>query len=333
MRQIGALDKASEAQRFCAYLLTQGIDAQAEQAGDAWEIWVRDENQLDAADEELKQFKVDPEAPKYASAVKQAEGIERERAKKLAAARKNMVNIQSTWGRAMPGQGPKKCPLTVAIIAVSVVIFVAHITDIGGFFYRHLEFADRIQFVDRLVENEDGDLMKVAALNPDSVSDRLVNIRQGEVWRLLTPTLLHYDFLHIFFNAYMMYYLGGQVENYYGRWRYGLLVVALGLTAVLVQCLMPAELPLGIPGGSAFGGGLSGVVFGLFGFMWVKMNTQPSAGFFMSPFLIVIMFGQFFLGITGILDSIIQTNIAHWAHGGGLIAGIVIAYIHAQLRR
>ena len=56
MRQIGFVTNAVWAERFTAFLITQGIAAQAEEEGDVWAIWVRDEDQLDEAKTALEQF-------------------------------------------------------------------------------------------------------------------------------------------------------------------------------------------------------------------------------------------------------------------------------------
>ena len=48
MRQVGSLSSEADAHRFAAYLVTQGVEAHAEEDGDAWAIWVRDENDMEA---------------------------------------------------------------------------------------------------------------------------------------------------------------------------------------------------------------------------------------------------------------------------------------------
>ena len=49
MRQVGSLPDQRDAERFAAYLVTQGIEAHAEQDSRDWAVWVRDEDQLDQA--------------------------------------------------------------------------------------------------------------------------------------------------------------------------------------------------------------------------------------------------------------------------------------------
>ena len=65
MRQIGVLEDEAEAQRFAAYLVTEGIASHAEEDGEGWAIWVRDENQVETAREALADFRRDPQAAQY----------------------------------------------------------------------------------------------------------------------------------------------------------------------------------------------------------------------------------------------------------------------------
>ena len=78
MRQVGSLPDQREAERFAAYLVTQGIDAHAEQDTDAWAVWVRDEDCLDQARRRLNQFKIDPDDSRYRGVERNAEAIRRE---------------------------------------------------------------------------------------------------------------------------------------------------------------------------------------------------------------------------------------------------------------
>ena len=55
MRQVGTIPNESDAHRFAAYLLTQGVTAHAEEDQQTWAIWVRDENHLEKAKEEIEE--------------------------------------------------------------------------------------------------------------------------------------------------------------------------------------------------------------------------------------------------------------------------------------
>ncbi|MEQ9067331.1 MAG: rhomboid family intramembrane serine protease, partial [Gimesia chilikensis] len=66
-------------------------------------------------------------------------------------------------------------------------------------------------------------------------------------------------------------------------------------------------------------GGLSGVVYGLFGYMWMKSLYDPQSSFFIPPNMVIILIGWFLLCIAGVVG-----NVANYAHGFGLGTGIVI---------
>lgn len=53
-----------------------------------------------------------------------------------------------------------------------------------------------------------------------------LNVKNGEVYRLITAAFVHANILHIFFNMYALYALGPQIEKFYGRKRY--LLIYLG---------------------------------------------------------------------------------------------------------
>ena len=69
MRRIGTLEDGSEARKFCDYLLTLDIDA-AVDGGDGqpaapWEIWIRNEEDVDRARIEWSKFQQAPNSPQY----------------------------------------------------------------------------------------------------------------------------------------------------------------------------------------------------------------------------------------------------------------------------
>ena len=72
--------------------------------------------------------------------------------------------------------------------------------------------------------------------------------------------------------------------------------------------------------GPAFGG-MSGVVYGLFGYLWMKSRFDPWSGMHMDQQTVVILIAWFFLCMTGWVGPI-----ANWAHGVGLVVGMAIGY-------
>ena len=61
MRLIGQLESKQHAERFAAYLTTKEISSHVEPENGSWEIWIRDEDQINSAVDFLNEFKTDPE--------------------------------------------------------------------------------------------------------------------------------------------------------------------------------------------------------------------------------------------------------------------------------
>ena len=80
-------------------------------------------------------------------------------------------------------------------------------------------------------------------------------IRAGQVWRLLTPALLHGSIPHIFFNMYALYSLGIGLERYFGRQRYLVLYVLGAFTGNVTSFLFT----------TGYSVGASTAIFGLIG--------------------------------------------------------------------
>jgi GlpG protein len=145
-------------------------------------------------------------------------------------------------------------------------------------------------------------------------------IRQGEVWRLFTPALLHLDLLHIFFNVLWFILLGNQIEFRLGWWRYFLLILGTAIISNTAQYLMSGP----------FFMGLSGTVVGMAAFIWARQQRAPWEGYllhrFTLIFLAIFVIGMFVLQaalfimqMTGTLGWTV--GIANTAHLIGALVG------------
>ena len=138
----------------------------------------------------------------------------------------------------------------------------------------------------------------------------------GQWWRLLTPAFLHFSVLHIVFNLLWWWELGGLVERMQSGRR------LLGLTLVIALVSNAAQF---LSYGPGFGG-LSAVVYGLLGYLWLYPFTDPHAPFRLRPAILIFMVGWLALGYTGIFDRIFGP-VSNDGHLAGLLAGGVLGLL------
>lgn len=153
-----------------------------------------------------------------------------------------------------------------------------------------------------------------------------VKIKEGELWRLFTPAILHRDLLHILFNMLWLIFLGKQLEERVSKLRLILFVLIVGVISNTAQYLMSGPNFLGF----------SGVITGMVGFIWIRKKIAPWEGYplhnstllFFSFFLIGLLVLQIiiaFLQISG--SSRFMFNIANTAHFSGAFAGALLAKV------
>ena len=146
-------------------------------------------------------------------------------------------------------------------------------------------------------------------------------IMQGEVWRLFTPILIHHDFLHVALNALCLLVLGGMIERRHGSLRLGIMIVLFAVVSNVAQYMIS---------GPMFGG-LSGMIYGLFGYIWLRGRVDPASGFVLPSYIVTMMLFWFFICLTPLPEKA-DMKIANGAHAAGLIAGVITGYI-TGLRR
>lgn len=142
-------------------------------------------------------------------------------------------------------------------------------------------------------------------------------IFEGEIWRAITPTFLHFYFFgspifHLLFNLLLWLNFGGWVEFLEKRWRLPLLFVCTAIAANIAAYYSY---------GPAFGG-LSGVAYGLVGYLWWAGRRVLLYRMILPPQMFYVFMGFMLLGYTGLLG-----NVANSAHLGGFIAGFIFAIL------
>lgn len=146
------------------------------------------------------------------------------------------------------------------------------------------------------------------SLYPANSAECLLEVRHGEVWRLFTPAFIHFGIVHLSFNMMGMKNIGDAMEHVHG-WRFYLF-----LTATLALC---SNLGQYLVSGSPGFGGMSGVLYGLFGFLWMRGLSDRAYPLRMTRQSIVLSLVWFAACFTGVLP------IANGAHATGLALGSV----------
>jgi GlpG protein len=150
------------------------------------------------------------------------------------------------------------------------------------------------------------------SLYPESLN--LPEIRRGELWRIFSPMFMHFHILHLAFNMLWLWDLGRTIEGVQSTRRLFLLVFGIAAFSNLAQFYFD---------GPRFGG-MSGVVYGLLGYIWVMGHFRPQAGLFLHKQIAIMMLVWFLLCWTGLLGPI-----ANMAHTAGLAAGIAAGFLAA----
>lgn len=300
MRKIGDIERLDQAGVFSEYLYAKGMANSLEpSASGGGEIWVHDEAMLAAARDELKRFLDDPKRAEYADALQTASERRREEMRESAVFEKTVYNRRRLFG----GSLMRGLPVTRGVILLSIVATLFGGLGSGSRLTQWLSISE----------------YTVQEGRPESDLP-LPEIAHGQVWRLLTPIFIHatlagYGILHLLFNMLWLRDLGGMLEKAQGSTGMLQKILILGILSNLAQFFA---------GGPAFGG-MSGVVFGLLGYIWMRGRLDLTCGLYVNSQTMMMMTFWFFLCLTGTMGPI-----ANAAHAGGLMTGVAWGWLAAR---
>lgn len=307
MRCLGEIDGRQNAERLVAHLLTNDVSTHIESAGadsDRWELWVREEDRLNFAVTELQTFKADPNHDRYAGVVDKAKQILLAQKQLRVEAAKNIQKMDMVVRPGMLGGG-RLPPLTLTLLILCIVLgLISQFGDLsegntwGIAVMRHLSFVDLPLFLE--------------------TEDPLANIRLGQVWRIITPIFLHGGAIHLAMNMFGLVIFGRLIERLMGTPRFAVFVLALAILPNLLQGLMPSSL-----GGNPLFVGISGVVYGFVGYVWIRDRLNPNFGISIPMPFIVIMVGMMVVGLSGAVEG---WNLADLCHLGGMLVGGLVGF-------
>ncbi|MGB7323907.1 MAG: rhomboid family intramembrane serine protease [Rubripirellula sp.] len=346
MRRIGTLPDKTSAKKFADFLYTESVETKLLAAdGDQWDVWARDEKDVDKARSVLAEFVASPNADRF-NATDQANQLrddrirrESDRIAKLRQAASDSSTASGTTGPASraASSGPptqsrhpselvrrslggrvrqQSFPVTIAVIVISVI--VSFTTNFGkprgSAKPGEVTIEQRVYRMLSFAERQDF---------AQSDNDPYVSIRKGQVWRLFTPMFLHGDEFHVAFNMLWIFFLGSVIERLHGSLFFTLLLLVTQFAGMMLQVSLPPLdwLPVSMHG-TPFAIGASGAVYGLFGYLWIRPTLDLTYPISLDPINVVLMLGWLVVCMTPYIP-----NVANGAHLGGLIAGVIAAVI------
>ncbi|THB67807.1 MAG: rhomboid family intramembrane serine protease [Gammaproteobacteria bacterium] len=146
-------------------------------------------------------------------------------------------------------------------------------------------------------------------------SRSLSEVADGEIYRLFTPMFIHFGLIHIVFNMLCLKDLGRLIEY---RLNSNILVAIVLITGVCSNLAQFVFVSAGF-------GGMSGVIFGFIGYLWVQQKYNPNFGVFIPKESFTLVMVWFFACIIGIIPYV-----ANHAHAAGLISGGILGLIDAR---
>ena len=256
---------------------------------------------MDPAKVFLEQYLKDPSNPRF--------GVEAARAKDLRVqkAMEQRAYAQKMEQGAQAMQSTLRLPMgrwTLGIMVLCGIVFLMQ--SLGDEVYKSLFY-----------------WLSISTMKPGGGSIGLPEVLRGEVWRLVTPIFMHGNFIHILFNLLWLKDLGSVIEYRQGPRRFMGVLLWTAVVSNLAQYWMSGPLFLGI----------SGVVFGMLGYIWMQGRFDPRAGMRLPQGIVFMMLLWVFLGISGSIESMTGMRVANTAHVAGLVAGCIMGIAVSFLSR
>ena len=132
-------------------------------------------------------------------------------------------------------------------------------------------------------------------------------VMAGEWWRLVLPMFAHDGMLHLVFNVYMLIQLGTLSELHFGSRHLFAQTLLYGVLSIAAASVF-----------SVGAQGFSGVIYGYFGFLWMRGRLDPRAPFALAPSLVFLMLLWLVIGV-----AVPRLHISNSAHISGLLLGML----------
>ena len=300
MRELHKFTDQRHANLLANVLQSRSIPAEVAHEDDSWVVWVLSDDHRNKAREVLAEFQQNPDAPEFKTATRTLKQQQLDAQAEERKTRKLQVRIQDRWS----GVWWKCYPATMVLIGISVLVVLT-------------------------CNNDQSTFRNALFMQPPTLADApslMAILQSGQIWRFITPIFLHFSVLHILFNMMWLRNLGRSIEFARGTRRFVLLILVLAIVSNVgqywwVMTFYKSDVP------GEFGG-MSGVVFGLIGYLWMKGRTQPQQGLGIANDQLIMAVLWMLLCIGGAFGPI-----ANAAHVTGFVAGILIGARHSMWNR
>ena len=156
----------------------------------------------------------------------------------------------------------------------------------------------------------------VASLNGVSV------LQEGEYYRLLTYMFLHMGIMHLGNNMILVFFLGNELERFFGKWQFLFVYFLSGIVAGTVSIVYNI-----LSGNSVSSVGASGAGFGLIGaVVCLLLADRKQRGTQRTKRVILFAAISLYAGFS-------EQGIDNAAHVGGLLAGATVTTFLIWIRR
>jgi membrane associated rhomboid family serine protease len=136
----------------------------------------------------------------------------------------------------------------------------------------------------------------------------------GEVYRLLTSAFLHANVLHILFNMFGLWIVGPALEAALGRVRFLAMYLVAALAGSVCSYFLGNNLVPAL--------GASGAVMGAFGAYFIVARARRVD----SRQIVVLV-------VINLVYGFATPGIDNWAHIGGVIGGVAMAFLFTRTER
>merc|ERR1719198_56338 len=144
-------------------------------------------------------------------------------------------------------------------------------------------------------------------------------IAHGQLWRLVTPVMLHANLTHLLFNVFFQLRMGFGMERQFGREKMMLIYFACGLFGNLMSVTIdPYKLAVGA---STAGFGLIGVWLAEIALSWEVLGTARERTVIWIVFMLI--------SVTTM--STMTPNMDLYGHLGGALGGFLLSIIISDM--